>query len=172
MIPAETWIPVAQLRKTRGRKGELLADIYSSKPERAAQLKAVALELAGRRWETQVEELWFHDGVPVFKFAGINSISEAEAWEGADVLVPPGNVLKLDEGEYTHASLIGCSVIEGTTEIGTVRELLEQGGPAMLSVQTPAGKEVLIPFARDLCREIDVAGKTIRVELPEGLLDL
>jgi ribosomal 30S subunit maturation factor RimM len=30
----------------------------------------------------------------------------------------------------------------------------------------------LIPFVNAICREIDVARKVIRVELPEGLADL
>jgi ribosomal 30S subunit maturation factor RimM len=34
------------------------------------------------------------------------------------------------------------------------------------------GREILVPFARAICREIDVAGKIIRVQLPEGLADL
>ena len=168
----DQWIPVGCLRQTRGRRGELLGEIYSSKPERAEQLKIVKLEVGGRALETHVDELWFHDGIPVFKFAGIDSISEAEPWEGADVLVPPDNLLILDEGEYSHASLIGCRVLAGAQEIGTVRNLQEFGGPTMLAVTTPAGKEVLIPFARAFCREIDVVAKRIQVELPEGLLDL
>jgi ribosomal 30S subunit maturation factor RimM len=31
---------------------------------------------------------------------------------------------------------------------------------------------MLIPFVHAMCREIDVARKIIRVELPEGLTDL
>ena len=172
MTPTQTWIPVARLRKTRGRRGELLGEIYSSKQERADQLKTVILEVAGRRWETTVEELWFHSGVPVFKFAGINSISEAEPWQGADVLISSDHVLHLEEGEYTHASLVGCHVIAAGVDIGVVLELQEYGGPAVLSVQTPEGKEVLIPFVRALCRVIDVVNKRIEADLPDGLLDL
>ena len=33
------------------------------------------------------------------------------------------------------------------------------------------GRDVLVPFAQAICKEIDVAAKTIRAELPEGLLD-
>jgi ribosomal 30S subunit maturation factor RimM len=34
------------------------------------------------------------------------------------------------------------------------------------------GREVLIPFVPAICREVDLAARTIRVELPEGLLEL
>jgi ribosomal 30S subunit maturation factor RimM len=39
-----------------------------------------------------------------------------------------------------------------------------------MEVKTEAG-EALIPFARPLC-EVDLAQRTIRMELPEGILDL
>ena len=45
------------------------------------------------------------------------------------------------------------------------------GGGPLLEVKMADGREVLVPFARSICKEIDVAGKTIRAEVPEGLLD-
>lgn len=78
----------------------------------------------------------------------------------------------LAEGEYSHADLVGCRVLAGDTEIGTVDRIEEYGGPQLLAVARPGGKETLIPFAKSICKEIDVAAKVIRVELPEGLLDL
>ncbi len=165
------WIPVARIFKARGRKGELTAEIYSDKPERGEQFDEVRLALEGREYQTSVEELWRHDGLPVFKFAGIDSISDAEKWEGADVLVPPENKLQLDEGEYTYASLIGCCIIDRGMDVGVVTGLSESGGPVLLTVDV-GGREVLIPFVKAICREIDPVQKVIQTELPEGLLDL
>ncbi len=48
----------------------------------------------------------------------------------------------------------------------------DYGGPPLLEVEAEDGREILVPFARSICREIDVAAKVIRVELPEGLLEL
>ena len=46
------------------------------------------LELEGRTTASvRVDSVWRHDGRPVFKFVGIDSISEAEPWAGADILV-------------------------------------------------------------------------------------
>jgi 16S rRNA processing protein RimM len=53
-----------------------------------------------------------------------------------------------------------------------VRDVPDLGGPILLSVETPEKKEVMIPFVRAICREIDVVNKVIHVDLPEGLLDL
>src|SRR5579863_2335251 len=88
---AVDWVAVAKLGRTRGRSGELTAEIYSSHPGRAEELMAVRqvrLEKPGLQREAELERIWLHDGRPVFKFAGIDTISAAEEWEGADVLVP------------------------------------------------------------------------------------
>ena len=148
------------------------AELYSSKPGRAEQLKEVVLESGGRRREATIERLWFHGGAAVFKFAGIDSISEAEAWEGADVLVAPEERVQLEEGEYSHADLTGCRILQGEQTLGVVTRIEEFGGPTLLAVEGADGREFLIPFARAMCREIDVAAKVIRVELPEGLLEI
>ena len=170
------WIAVGRLRRTRGNRGELSAEIYSSKPGRAESLKEVLLESGERRRNAVVERVWFHDGTPVFKFAGIDSISEAELWEGADVLVPPAERVVIEEGEFSHADLIGCEVWSGGAgvgkKLGVVAGVEEYGGPPLLKVEAEDGRETLIPFARSICREIDVARKIIRAELPEGLAEL
>lgn len=164
------WIAVARLIRPRGNRGELLAEVHSSQPGRAERLKDVKLEVDGRERAAQVERVWYHDGRPVFKFAGIDSIGEAEAWAGADVLVPEAERAAPEEGEYSHADLIGCSLI-GEAQVGIVVGVEDYGGPPLLRVEATDGREILVPFARSICREIDVAAKIIRVELPEGLLD-
>lgn len=166
------WIPVGRLRRTRGNRGELLGEMYSSKPGRAESLKTVLLETNSRRRESTIERLWFHDGVPVFKFEGIDSISDAEAWEGADVFAPASERIPLEEDEYTFADLIGCELFEGTQRIGVVRDVRELGGPPLLEVELKDGHKILVPFAKSICKEIDIQRKVIGAELPEGLIDL
>jgi 16S rRNA processing protein RimM len=164
-------VEVGRLIRARGNRGELVAEIYNSRPERALELKKVTLRLDGRSFPAAVDEVWFHDGHPVFKFAGVDSISAAEAWAGADILVDDSERVRLEPGEFYHADLIGCAVV-GDALIGVVTGVEEYGGPTLLKVRATDGREILIPFALSICKEIDVAGKRIRVELPEGLLQL
>jgi len=50
------------------------------------QLSALAQD--GARHELQVEELWPHKGYLVLKFAGVDSISDAETLKGCELQVP------------------------------------------------------------------------------------
>jgi 16S rRNA processing protein RimM len=157
----------------RGRRGELTAEVYSSQPGRAERLGEVKLQKGAVSRMARVENVWHHDGRPVFKFEGVDSISDAEIWEGADILVPESERAKPEEGEFSHADLIGCALWEdGKDEpLGVVVDVLEYGSAPLLQIDA-GGREVLVPLVRSICREIDVAGKIIRAQLPEGLLDL
>lgn len=164
---------VGHLGRTRGRLGELKAEIYSSQPGRAERLGEVKLQKGAAARITRVEFAWQHDGVPVLKFAGIDSISDAEPWEGADILVPSAELARPAEGEFLHTDLIGCTVWDEGKDrpLGSVRAIKEYGGAPLLEVDA-GGREVLVPLARSICREIDIAHKVIRAKLPEGLTEL
>jgi 16S rRNA processing protein RimM len=162
------------LGKTRGNRGEITAVALSSKLERYQALEAVYLfgsgtpgYDAGKRYE--VESTWFHDATLVFKFRGVDSISAAEELIGAEVRVPESERVALDPGEFFVSDLIGCEVIDRRTgrSLGRVSALDEGGGTGLL-----VAGNLLIPFVRSICVEIDPAARRIAVELPEGLEDL
>jgi 16S rRNA processing protein RimM len=162
---------IGRVMRARGNRGEVLAELDSPDPEREQKLQEVLLRKGGESRLFRVEKAWRHDGRPVLKFEGIDSISEAERWAGAELVVPEAERQRPGEGEFSYEELVGCEVANAGGRIGVVCGLEEFGGPPLLRVEAADGREILIPFARAICKEIDVAAKIIRVELPEGLLD-
>jgi 16S rRNA processing protein RimM len=161
------WITIALLGKTRGNRGEITALALSSKPERYESLRDVYLFGSGARYE--VESTWFHDATLIFKFRGVDSISDAEDLIGAEVRIPAAERVPLDPGEFFVSDLVGCEVIDHRTgrSLGRVSALDDGGGTGLLVVGG-----LLIPFARSICVEIDPAARRIAVELPPGLEEL
>jgi 16S rRNA processing protein RimM len=165
-------IAVGRLFRARGIRGELTGEIYSSRPGRAEKLKDVVLELAdGRTRPAVVERVWWHDGRPVFKFVGIDSMTDAEHWAGSDVMVADSEKEPPEEGAFSHADLIGSELWDRNEKVGVVRAVEDFGGGPLLELRLEDGRDVLVPFSRAICKEIDVAAKVIRAELPAGLLD-
>lgn len=165
---------IGRLLRTRGNRGELIAELDSNVPDREARLTEVKLQGGGAERVVRVEQTWRHAGRPVLKFQGIDSISEAEPWQGAEILAPEAETVVPGEGEYSYAALLGSRVValDSGAAIGVVRGIEEYGGAPLLDVETADGRRVSIPFARSICKSIDVEAKRIGVELPEGLLDL
>ena len=119
----------------------------------------------------EVEDVWEHSGELVFKFRGIDSISDAEKLRGAEVQVPRSERVELEADEYFHSDLIGCEVRERVSgrAVGKVTNFEEYGGPPLLEID---GGRVLIPFVKAICVDIRPDEKLIEVEIPEGLENL
>ena len=159
------------LTRAWGIRGELVAIPFSDHQERFQSLDRVYLfggDPAPGQYE--VESVRDASGSLLFKFRGIESIDDAEPWRGAEVRIPRAERLKLEPGEFFLSDLAGCEVVErGTGEsLGIVTGWNEGGASGLLEV----GKDLLIPFARSICVEVDIAARRIEVELPEGLKDL
>jgi 16S rRNA processing protein RimM len=110
----------------------------------------------------------------VFKFRGIDSIADAEPLRGAELRIPREHRAPLPEGEYYQSDLVGCEVVDRNSgeKLGVVTGWREYGGPPLLEVNVGQGEPQLVPFAGAICVGIDVPGRRIVVDLPEGLLDL
>jgi 16S rRNA processing protein RimM len=150
------------LIRARGNKGELAAHPLTSQPDR---LKTVFVN----EKPMEVENTWMHGDHLIFKFQGVDSISDAEKLAGADVAIPFEQRAELTDDEVYQSDLIGCEVFDATGRgLGVVTDFQDTGGTPVLQV----GTDLLIPFAKSICTEIDPANKKIVVNLPDGLLDL
>jgi len=160
-------VAVARLVRARGIRGELAAIPLNDRRERYDSLQRVIV----RDTEYEVERVWWHGEQMILKFRGVDTRSAAEAITGNEVYVTESERATLPEGEYYLSDLVGCEVIEQASgrRIGVVSGWQETGGPPLLELE---GSQALIPFARSICREIDVAAKRIAIDPPEGLLDL
>jgi 16S rRNA processing protein RimM len=168
-----SFISIARIARTRGNRGEVLADLHTDFPDRFSTLEEVWLEFAdGRRISIKIEEAWEHKGRMVLKFAGVENISAAEAFVGSWVQLPYSQAMELPEGTYFDHDLIGCSVeLAGGERLGIVEDILRIEENNQLVVKGPGG-EYLIPAVGSICTRIEIGEKRIVVDPPEGLLDL
>lgn len=168
----EELVTVAKITKTRGLRGEVVADILTDFPKRFELLGTVFIvKPNGETLETALEKFWFQKERIILKFKDFNQIETAETLRNAEVCIPESEALELDENEFYDWELQDCQVetIEGE-KLGKVKELMRTGGTEILVVQGET-KDYLIPFAETICVDVDIENKLIRVDAPEGLLD-
>jgi 16S rRNA processing protein RimM len=112
------------------------------------------------------------NGRPVIGFEGFSSIEDVQRLAGLDLRVPEEQLQPLEAGMYYHHQLIGCAVETADGErVGEVVRVNGGAAGSVLEVEGPRG-EVLIPLVVEICVEIDVERKRIRIAPPEGLLDV
>ena len=169
----EELVAVARAVKTRGLRGEVVAELLTDFPDRFEGLdNLIAVAPDGSRTTLALEDHWFHGERIVLNFAGFDSIEAASELVGREFAVPEAERVELEEDEFYDWELAGCRVetVEGE-RLGTVREVMRTGGVEMLVVGREDGGEYLIPMAEDICVRIDVEDKLVRVDPPEGLLE-
>jgi 16S rRNA processing protein RimM len=102
----------------------------------------------------------------------MSTIERAQELVGLELRVPEEILEPLAEGTYYTYQLIGC-VVEtlGGAAVGTVVGVEGRAGSSVLVVQG-GQDEILIPLALEICVEIDVTARRVRIQPPEGLLEL
>lgn len=192
----QAWLVVAHLLRPQGRKGELVAELWTEFPERFGGQPRVYLARPGfdggpeQARAATVTSFWLPKGKQQGRIVlGLDlsqSISDAEQLAGNDVLVPLTERRALPEDAVYIHDLIGCTVLDRSEVVGTVQDVLSIAGPAaamgtqtdaaeaapVLVVSGPDNVEYLIPFARAYLRSVDLEQRQLEMELPEALLDV
>lgn len=167
-------VAVARAVKTKGLKGELVADLLTDFPERFADVsRLICVAPNGTRSEVELEGLSFQQHRVVLKLAGIEDIESATAFVGSEFAVPESERVQLPAGEFYDWELEGCAVdtIDGS-RIGQVRGVLRTGGVDTLVIENQKDKDYLVPLAETIVVKVDIENKVISIDPPPGLLEL
>ena len=169
----EQFVTLARVVKTQGRRGEVAAEIHTDVPDRLREgLRVFALAEDGSRREIKIEDAWPHKDWLVLKFAGIDSISNAEPLVGSELQVPLSERAELEPGAAFVSDLAGCMLVDRGRQVGVVRDVRFGAGEAPLLVVGEGKSELEIPYAQEFLVRVDLGGKRIEMNLPEGLLEV
>ncbi len=170
-MSAPNLIPIGRVLKTFGYRGEIIAEIFSEDPWPYKDLTSVFLEIQGTRIPFFIESLAIRpDQTLRLKLRQINTPEEAARILQCRVFGPPPPVQQDDEISYD--ALIGFRITDVRYgEIGILQRILEHGEQDVMVVDA-AGTEVLIPLVEEFIVEVDVDGRRIDLETPEGLIEL
>ena len=169
MIKQEEVYRIGRLGKTHGVRGEVSLQFDDDIFDRV-DADYLVLELDGILVPFFIEEYRFRsDTVALIKFEDVDTQQRANELTGCDVYFPRALAAD-DEGEVSLSLLVGFDLVEanGGTTIGRIAAIDDT--TANLLFELEDGR--LIPANDDLIRDIDTKRKTIKMEIPEGLLEL
>jgi 16S rRNA processing protein RimM len=164
---------VGRVARAHGIRGQVIVNVDTDFPETRFQPGAeLFVERGGAAEALRLTSVRFQNGRPVIGIAGIDTMSDAEALAGLELRVPRDWLASLPAGTFYRHDLIGCRVVTSAGEdVGVVAEVEGELGTSRLVVHGH-GREALIPLAAAICVAIDVGGKRIVVDPPDGLLEL
>ncbi len=165
-------VTVGRILRSHDKWGEVKLRLFEVENLDLTKIRRVVLGKGGRGQEFRVESVRPAAGDFIVKLAGVDSLVQADRLARLDVCVAESDLAPLEPGRFYIFELVGCRVVTlAGEEVGLVADVVPLGTGALLSV-TRRGKEVLIPFHESICKEVSLAAKEIRVDLPAGLLEI
>lgn len=168
-------IAIGVIRKAHGVRGEASIEPWTDSPDRFTELESIALVAPDESSirELRIESVRIHGERALIKFAGVETPEEVQKLHNWTIEIPEDEARALEEDEYFLHDLVGLTLVDPQgRERGVVTDIYEGGGGMLLNVKRADGRQFELPFAAQLCTEIDLEKKRMVVDLPEGLDDL
>ena len=155
-----------------GLQGELVLLHRLGRKTGLQGLKAIFLE------ERKDEMLpWFIQGTRVkgdeeifVKLEGLDTKEAARRVVQKEVWVTEKDFAQF-AGKSAPIAMVGFRLIDGSVDLGEILEVIEQPHQVLCRIDLE-GKEALIPLNEQTLRGVDQRKREVRVELPDGLLDV
>jgi 16S rRNA processing protein RimM len=160
------------ISKPHGFNGELIFAIRDGEAEDYNNVKFFFIELEGKPVPFFVEEIKTHRNDILVKLEDINTEADAKKLTGKKIYAEASDANLSAGGETDWTSLIGYEVFE--IAYGSLGKLkgIEEYPQQVIAHCMVNGKEVLFPLNEDFISEIDTEKRELRLDLPEGLLDV
>lgn len=153
------FLAVGQIINTHGIKGEIKVYPLTDDIKRFRQLKIVYIDGIERN------VIWckLQNDKVILKIEGIDSIEQAQAYKNKYIEINRKDAVKLSDGEYFIADIIGCKVFDtNNVELGEVYDIIKTGSNDVYWVK---GKtEVLVPALKDIVLNIDINERQIIIK--------
>lgn len=171
----EAWddmVIVGRIARPHGIRGEVVVDPATDFPEdRFAEGATVFAERDGAPAPMTVAAFRMHAGRPIVRFEPSATMNDAEALRGLELRVPESELGELPENVWYHHQLLGSRVrTKDGTDVGTVTAISGPTERSILVIDGPKG-QALVPLVAEFCT-VDVAGRTVEIDPPEGLLEV
>ena len=167
-------VTVGRIGRPHGIRGDVVVGVRTDEP--AARFAVGArldtdppgkgpLTVAAVRWQS---------GELIVRFKGIKDRTVAGELGGTWLIIDSAGLAPLDDpDEFRDHEIVGLTVRTAAgVVVGEVTDVLHHGQDLLAIKPASAGPEVLVPFVKAIVTDVDVAGGTLVIDPPPGLLDL
>jgi 16S rRNA processing protein RimM len=176
-VAARDWVELGRVLRPHGLDGGLLVSLHSDDPTNLLDVPTVALRAAPGTIPFQVESSSPAGGAPGGRhrvrlhLAGIDSRDRALVWMDAAVLVPPGSIQALPEGEFYWRDLIGLEARSADgASLGRIDEIVATGGADVLVIRSEGRRDLLLPVVSDWILRLERERGELWLDPPAELL--
>jgi 16S rRNA processing protein RimM len=168
---------VARVRRPHGVAGEIVVSVETDRPRHVFR-KGRVLHLGDQRGEpvgrtVVLDRMRLIPDGAILRFEGVTSRDAAEGFRAHVLLIPSAEAAPADADEVRYRDLIGLLAKDADgQELGKVVDLLAISPGELLVIRATGGKEILVPYVKEMVQTVDLENRIVLLKLPEGLRDL
>lgn len=169
----DPYVEVGRVVGTHGVRGKVKVEAWSGDPSgllsaRRVRISSLRAGEGARHRECEVKTALRSGGCAVLLLEGIGSAAEASALRGSTVSMRRSEFPPSGEDEFYWVDLVGCEVADTEGRLlGFVAGVTEGPAHDWLVVRRDRGEE-LLPLVAAFIRKVDLAGRRITAEPPQG----
>ena len=164
-------LEIGQIVNTFGIKGFVKIYPYVDDITRFDDLKEVYICTKKQEKKLKIEEIKYQKNMVLAKFKNIETVEQAELLRNAFLKIDRKDAIKLEEGQYFIADLLGLDVFLDTGEkLGVLDDIFNNGSTDIYVVKNELGKQFLLPYIDEVIKNIDLENEKIIVHIIEGLI--
>jgi len=164
---------LGKITKTSGYKGSLVFFFDVDDIDSYKDLEAVFISINDELIPFAIKNISFKSAKSaIVQIEDITDEESALVLVGNELYLPLSFLPKLEGNKFYYHEVIGFKVNDNNLgELGTVKEILDQGSQAILVVEKN-DKEILIPITDEIIQLVDRKKQIVEVVTPDGLVDI
>jgi len=148
-----------------GVRGEVKVKAFTADPRALARYGALEDEAGGREFKASVRGV--ARDLAIVRLDGVDTRDAAEALRGVKLYVARAALPKPRRGEIYVSDLEGLDAFDTSgARLGRVARVLNYGAGDVLEIARDDGGELLVPFAKRMVPEVDLAAGRVVVDPP------
>ena len=162
---------VARIGRPHGVHGEVTVEVRTDSPEDRFFDGAILQTDPSNAGPLTIESARDHNGVLLLKFKEISDRNEIEKLKNVILLADVDIEAESTEDEFHFQQLTNCiAYFDSGVKIGPIVDVVHVPGQDLLVIEHD-GREVMIPFVKEIVPTVDVKNHKVIVLEKEGLLD-
>ncbi len=163
---------VGRLGRPHGVQGEISVEIRTDEPEERFK-NGVTLFLKENKKNLTVSTSRWHQQKMLVKFDEITDRDMADEIKGKTLMVTiDENQLENKKDQYYEFQLVNLNVKDNKNNLlGKVKEVISGNAQDLIVVEANNQKEVMVPFVKQIVKDVDLVNKEIKMDPPPGLFD-
>ncbi|MEO8877911.1 MAG: ribosome maturation factor RimM [Polyangiaceae bacterium] len=171
MIEPKAWVPLAEIARSHGVKGELRLKLYNSDSDLLLDADEILLRLPdGEEQEVSVDGARRANDAILMRLHAINDRDKADELRTAKICLRRSEFPKLEDGEFYFCDAIGCKAYFGETLLGEVKEILSYPSVSVVVLHSfDGGGDWEVPLTDAFISSVDVEAGRVEIATMEGL---